>query len=97
MWSSPIFIFLIFKDYERLLTVFKKNYKMVRIFQGWLESDIPPATSVRDSLYLFADWVKFGGPPVRQQMLEQGAYEAVTKAWSLICYSGIDGTVTLFS
>lgn len=70
---------------------------MVRIFQGWLESDIPPATSVRDSLYLFADWVKFGGPPVRQQMLEQGAYEAVTKAWSLICYSGIDGTVTLFS
>ncbi len=55
---------------------------------------MPPASAVKDGLYQLADWVKIGGSNAREELLELGAYATIIKAWSLICYTGVETAVS---
>lgn len=50
---------------------------------------IPDTEEVIRTLNEIAYSVGYGGPNVRESMLERGAYVTICKAWKLCCWSGV--------
>lgn len=50
---------------------------------------IPDVEEVIRTLSEISYAVGFGGPNVRESMLERGAYATICKAWKLCCWSGV--------
>jgi len=69
-----------------------KAYCCIRLLFGlqeFINEDIPDVDSVRESLLALSELVKEGGPVVREEVINAGGYDAITKAWAQLCYGGV--------
>ena len=56
-----------------------------------MEPEIPPLPPINDVtrvLEKFSKAVSEGEPPVRQEVIEAGAYDMIIKTWTIFCDTG---------